>query len=330
MKQDGERFAVGVSNCRTTHEVCAAVVRAEQLGAEIAFIAEDVNCRDAFALASVAATQTECIHVGTGVVNTYTRTPSSLAMGAATLDEISDGRAILGLGSSSPSLIRDQLGIPYGKPLKVMAEATAILRQLLAGDAASCSGDHFTLHEVRLAVRPVQSRLPIFFAAMGPRMLNLAGRFADGVLLNVGATPEYVRWAVTAVHDGAREAGRDPEKVTIAAWLSVYLDDDQDIALSRARAWLASMLSIPRQGELLLEHASVDAGILEPIRQRVSAYPHAGSPEEAGAYVPVEAAMRMAIIGSPSEARIRLNDYRLAGVDIPVMSIKTLEALHPD
>ena len=110
-----ERFGLGISNCRRARGVVSAVQEAEQYGAEIAFIAEDVNCRDAFELGALSATATDHIRIATGVVNPYTRNPTSLAMAVATLDEISEGRAVLGLGTSSPSLIEEQMGIPVGK-----------------------------------------------------------------------------------------------------------------------------------------------------------------------------------------------------------------------
>lgn len=324
----GERFALGVSNCRAAADVVDAVVRAERLGAERAFIAEDVNCRDAFALAAVAAERTHRIHLGPGVANPYTRAPNSLAMAVATLDDISAGRAFLGLGSSSKALIEGQLGIEHGSSLPVMTETIEVVRRFLSGKPVTFTGRRYRLHEARLAVPARQSHLAIVVAAMGPRMLALAGRLADGVLLNVGATPEYVRWAVEQVRAGARSAGRAGAEITIAAWLSVYITDDVARTLPRVRAWLAGMLSIPGQGELLLAHAGVDASILAPIRAAVSAYPHSGDATVAARSVPVEAAMRMAVIGDVAAVRARLNEYRAAGVELPVMGIEVLERLY--
>ena len=113
----------------------------------------------------------------------------------------------------------------------------------------------------------------------------------------------------------------------MAAWLTTYITDDRDEGVRQARAWLATMLSIPRQGGLLLQHAGVGAAILAPIRAAVSAYPHAGDRSLAASYVPVEAAERMTIIGDAAAARSRIVDYRAAGVQLPVLSITALRAL---
>lgn len=322
------RIGLGISNCRPARDVIAQVRAADELGAEIAFIAEDVNCRDSFELCALAAMQTGSIRLATGVVNPFTRNPTSLAMAITTLDEISAGRAVLGIGTSSPSLIQTQMGIPLGKPLEVMREATELVRALLSGESVTYAGRRFTYRNARLAIRPIQPRIPIFFAAMGPNMLQLAGSLADGVLLNVGASTEYVRWAVQQVRNGAEHAGRGSHEITIAAWLTAYITRDGETGLQRAREWLATMLSIPRQGELLLEHGGGDLSILPAIRAAVQAYPHAGDRTVAASHVPVDMAQKMALVGTPDQVRDRLEEYRSAGVELPVLGPSALRALH--
>jgi len=321
------RFGLGVSNCHSALDVVARVRRAEKLGAEIAFIAEDVNCRDAFELCALSAMQTTRIRLGTGVVNPFTRNPTALAMAIATLDEISQGRAVLGLGTSSPSLIEDQMGIPTHKPVRAMRETTEIIRALLRGESLTYPGERFVYAAARLQVHPVQARLPIYFGAMGPQMLRLAGRIADGVLLNVGASTDYILWSVGEVHAGAVAAGRTPNEVTIAAWLSVYLTKDYEAGVQRAKEWLATMLSVPRQGELLLEHSNLDTSILGNIRSLVGGYPHTGDRLAAAAVVPRQVAERLTLIGTLEQVRERIEEYRAAGVDVPVLGPSALRAL---
>jgi 5,10-methylenetetrahydromethanopterin reductase len=324
---DGMRIGLGISNCRSASGILAGVKEAESLGAEIAFVAEDVNCRDAFQLCAVCARETERIRLSTGVVNPYTRNPTSLAMALATLDEVSGGRAQLGMGTSSPSLIGTQMGIDVGKPAVIMREATEIIRKLLAGETVTFHGERFVYNGASLEVLPVQSRIPIFFAAMGPQMLRLAGAVADGVLLNVGASTEYVRWAVEQVYAGAEAVGRDAAEVTIAAWLTVYLTEEYDAGVRQAREWLATMLSVPRQGELLLERSGLDTSILPAIRAHVNAYPHGGDREAAGRHVPADVAERLTLIGTEDRIRERLAQYRAAGVQLPVVGIGALRRL---
>jgi 5,10-methylenetetrahydromethanopterin reductase len=323
-----ERFGLGVTNCRSVRGVVEAVKDAEKRGAEIAFVAEDVNCRDSFELCALSAMATTRIRLATGVVNPYTRNPTSLAMAIATLDEISEGRAVLGLGTSSPSLIGEQMGLLVGKPVGVMREATEIVRALLAGEPVTYAGQRFMYRDARLEVRPVQERIPVFYAAMGPLILRLAGRLADGVLLNVGASVEYIRWAVQQIRLSASDAGRDTSDVTIAAWLTAYVTDEYEDGLRKAREWLATMLSIPRQGELLLEQSGIDTGILPAIRRTFSAYPHRGDREAAGREVPPEVAERLALIGTVERVSERIAEYRAAGVEIPVLGPGAVRVLY--
>jgi 5,10-methylenetetrahydromethanopterin reductase len=324
-----ERFGLGITNCRTTQNVVDAVAEAEGLGADIAFIAEDINCRDAFQLAALGARVTSHIRLSTGVVNPFTRNPTSLAMAVATLDEVSRGRAALGLGTSSPSLIEEQMGIRSEGSLTVMREATEIIRGLLGGKNVSYAGSRFRYADARLEIPTVQNRIPIFYAAMGPKMLQMAGRLADGVLLNVGASTRYVRWAVGHIEDGLREAVRDPSQFTVAAWLTAYVTDDQADGLRKAKEWLAGMLSIPRQGELLLQQAGFDTSILAGIRKYHSAYPHTGDKAAAASCIPDRVAESLALIGTVDHVRERVAEYRAAGVEIPVLGIGALRSLYP-
>lgn len=321
------RIGLGVTNCRPAADVVASVREAEALGAEIAFIAEDINCRDAFSLGCLAAGVTERIRIATGVVNPYTRNPTSLAMGIATLDEVSAGRATLGMGSSSPTLVEGQMGIPMGKQVAVMRESVEIIRALLSGEQVSYAGARFIYANAHLEATPIQPRIPIFFAAMGPLMLRLAGAMSDGVLLNVGASTQYIEWAVNQIHRGAASAGRSPEEITVAAWITAYITEDEEIGLQRAREWLAGMLSIPRQGELLLERGGFSPDILPAIRANVTAYPHAGDRKAAAAHVPPEVARELTIIGTREAAAARLAAYRTVGVDLPVLGPSALRAL---
>jgi len=320
------RLAVGVSNCRPLANVLETIVGAERLGAGCVFVAEDIGCRDSFALCTAAAQTTSTIKLAVGVANPYTRSPMSLAMAAATLDEASDGRAVLGLGSSSPEMLH-QLGLAQQKPLRVMREAVEVVRALLTGESVTHDGEILRYRDSVLNARPVQSQVPIYFAAMGPQMLRLAGRIADGVILNVGASPAYVRWAVSQVTTGVVAAERSQSDVTIAAWMSVYRTDLDDQSEERARQWLARVLSIPRQGELLLQQSPYRRGMLDDIRNHVTGYPHSGDAGAAARYVPDELLQDMVVLGDAPYVRGRIEEYRRAGVDLPIVPLSTMRDL---
>ncbi|HZT95816.1 MAG TPA: LLM class flavin-dependent oxidoreductase [Chloroflexota bacterium] len=291
---------MGVSNCRSFDKVRGWARDAQEAGIRTVFISEDIGCRDAFQLAAVSVRETASVHFTIAVANPYQRSPIALLEALSTLDELSGGRITLGLGSSSRRQIWGQLGQSYGRRVHIMRETVACIRRTF------CS----------LSNRP--PRLAI--AAMGPQMLRLAGELADEVILNTGTTPRYVGWARRHVLEGADRAGRDPSSIAVAVWVPVYIDDDRRQAVLRARRWAARMLSIPEQGELLLQQAGLSMDFLPHLRQTFQAYPSEGDVEAAAPIIPEEAVERLAVIvRTPEEAAHRLQTYRDLGVTTVVV-----------
>ncbi len=197
----------------------------------------EASGRDALLLCQAWAAATTDLEVGVGVVPIWTRTPAQLAMACATLQEASGGRFLLGLGVSHPATMGPWHGAEVRRPLTAARETLAILAQLEAGERSSVRGEVRSSERFRLAVTPAPPRTRRYLAAMGPRMLTLAGTHADGVLLN-WAGPDEVARASTRVRDGARRAGRDPADVEVAAYVRVAVHPDR----ARAVAALASQI----------------------------------------------------------------------------------------
>lgn len=287
-----------MTNCRPIARVAAHVAAAEELGVGRAFIAEDIGCRDAFQCAVVSARKTRSIGLTIGVTNPYLRSPRSLAESLLTANQLTAGRTTLGLGSSAASIISGQLGLEYGKPISVMRDAVANLR-----------------HEADLMDSTFTRRITL--AAMGSQMLCLAGEIADEVILNTGSTPDYVRWAAKEIAAGSARVGRSREATNIAVWITAYLDSDQNDALQRARRWTARMLSVPRQGELLLDHAdrngALDRSFLTELRSICGVYPASGDIDRGASLVPEDIVHALTIVGSADEALRRLDAYLDAG-----------------
>ena len=200
--------------------------RAEEAGFESLWVTERYFHEETCSLLGFLAAATRSIELGVGVVNPFTRNPALLAMAAATLDRISGGRSILGLGRSDRPVIEGRMGIPYDGSLSALEEAVVLIRRLLSGDRVTASRGRFPLDGVRLAISPTRDRVPIYLAGIGPRALRLAGAVADGVLLNAYTPTGYVRYAVDEVRRAAQRAGRDPQSVEIAGMLVVRMTDD--------------------------------------------------------------------------------------------------------
>ena len=199
---------------------------AERCGYESLWVTERYFHEETFSMLGFLAAATHDIKLGVGVVNPFTRNPALTAMSAATLDRISGGRFLLGLGRSDSWVVQYRMGIPYRDPRASLKETVETVRALLSGSPVTSEGGQFNLANVGLATLPVQDRLPIYLAAIGPRALRLAGAVADGVLLNAYTPTTYISYAVDEVRRAARETGRDPADVDIACMLVVRPTDD--------------------------------------------------------------------------------------------------------
>ena len=288
---------------------------AEAAGFESLWVTERYFHEETFSLLGFLAAATQHIKLGLGVTNPYTRNPALLAMASATLDRISGGRFMLGLGRSEGSVIQDGMGIPYGDPRSTMEEAVALIRELLAGERVRSAEGRFRLGNIHLATKPIQEKLPIYLAAIGPKALRLAGAIGDGVLLNAYTPIGYVRYAVEEVRKAAQEAGRDPLSIDIACMLIVRLTDDPERIWSSLKQRIVRLLEEPRVGEILLEKGGFDPSILEPIR---------GSAQKDGGQTAIglisdEMVDSFYLVGGASHCKDRIAQYREAGVDLPLL-----------
>ena len=278
---------------------------AEAAGFESLWVTERYFHEETFSLLGFLAAATRQIKLGLGVTNPYTRNPALLAMATATLDRLSGGRFLLGLGRSERAVIQHRMGIPYKEPFSTMKEAVSVIKALLSGEGVTFSGGGFSMEGVRLAVSPVQKGLPIYIAAIGPRTLRLAGAVADGVLLNAYSPTGYVRYAVEEVRQAARKAGRDPDAVDIVCMLVVRPTEDPKRIMD----------GLKRRIVRLLEKGGYDPGILAPLR--ASAKVEGG--RDAVGLVSDEMVESFYIVGPAERCRERISEYREAGVQLPLL-----------
>ena len=288
---------------------------AEDADFESLWVTERYFHEETFSLLGYLAAATHDIKLGVGVVNPYTRNPALLAMAAATLDRISGGRFILGLGRSDRTVVQGRMGIPYENPLSTLEEVVGTVRDLLSGDSVTSTEGQFRLKDARLAIAPVRHEVPIYLAAIGPKALRLAGAITDGVLLNAYVPTGYVRYAVDEVRKAAEEAGRDPGSVDIACMLVVRLADDPGALSQNLRQRLVRLLAEPYVGEILLERGGFDATILGKLRESAAN----GNEDEAARLVTEDMVKAFYVVGAAAECRERIAEYRDAGVDLPLL-----------
>jgi len=288
---------------------------AEEAGFESLWVTERYFHEETFSLLGFLAAATPRIKLGVGVVNPYTRNPALLAMASATLDRISGGRFLLGLGRSDKPVIQGRMGIPYGDSRATLGEAAILIRSLLSGERISAASGRFKLNGARLVTTPLQPKLPIYLAAIGAKGLRLAGEIADGVLLNAYVPPAYVRYAVEEVRNAAKAAGRDPQAIDIACMLVVRLTDNPDSIRPVLKQRIVRLLDEPYVGEILLEKGGFDPAILPLLRASVQN----DSGKEVVRFISDEMVEAFYVIGSAARCQERITEYRQAGVDLPLL-----------
>jgi 5,10-methylenetetrahydromethanopterin reductase len=244
-------------------EMVQLAVQAEERGVDSVWVPDGYYGRDPFIALTAVAGATSTIALGTGITSPYLRHPTMLATTFATLDEISRGRVICGMGSGS----RDQLaelGITSRSPLGAMRESVAILRSMLAGQRIDLDGTTFTAHVTRLGFRPTRPSVPVVIAAMGPKMCALAGEIADGVFLQYGSQ-ESIRTACASVKEGmARRC--DPVgryRFSVATMMSVHRD--RATAIDQIRSTVGRLITEPG-AEAFLTANGLDPGAAERVR----------------------------------------------------------------
>jgi F420-dependent oxidoreductase-like protein len=212
--------------------------RAEALGFESVWMPEAYGT-DAVSILGALAASTQRIQLGTGIVNVFSRTPALLAQTAATLDLISGGRFILGLGTSGHQVVTGWHGMAFDRPLLRMRETTAIVRQVLRRDRLIFKGEVFHLDMgLKLLAHPVREMVPIYLATLTPGGLRLTGEVADGWIPTL-FSPEHMDLFRPELEAGARISGRPLDSLAIAPHVPVSIDDDRAGAREPLKPWVA-------------------------------------------------------------------------------------------
>jgi len=211
-------------------KIVKLVKLAEDVGFEYAWITDHYNNKNVYETLALIAEGTETIKLGPGVTNPYVRSPAITASAIATLDELSNGRATLGIGPGDKATF-DALGIEWVKPVSTIRDAIAMMRTLLAGEKTE-SGAQL------MGVKAVQEKIPIYMGAQGPMMLKTAGEISDGALINA-SNPKDFEAAVPLIKEGAESAGKSLSDIDVAAYTCCSIDEDSAAAANAAKIVVA-------------------------------------------------------------------------------------------
>ena len=300
------------------------VVELERAGLDTVWVAE-VYGFDSPTLMGYLAAVTETIEIGSAILNVYSRTPTLLAQTAAGLDNVSGGRAILGLGASGPQVIEGWHGMPYSKPLGRTREAIEIIRAALRREVVEHSGPSFELplpadqgtglgKPLKMLTRPERSAIPIYIAALGPKSVQGAAEYADGWLPFL-FTPEGAPkvWG-DALAKGTAKRSADLGPLEISAGGMVAVGEDVKGMLDFARPMTALYIGgMGARGKNFYNDLACQYGYEAEAKLIQDLYLD-GKKKEAEAAVPLELLEQVNLVGPESYVKERLAAFREAGV----------------
>ena len=293
------------------HQVALAQ-RMEELGYHSVWVCETRTARDAISVLGAMAYATQRIRLGTGVVNSWTRPASLMALTFASLDELASDRMMLGIGAYWDPLAWNQ-GIERKKPVKQMREYIEVVRRLLDLEEFSYEGELVQVRDLRLelghSVDQSPKNVPIYIGATGPQMLALSGEVADGVLLNGFTSTTYLESALERIEAGASRAGRSVDDLDLPQTVVIAMDEDEEVAIEVATRMTTMYLG---QQPHIARASGVGDDLLEEVSDALGGWPpKTGGFEAAMPLVPMDVVRSLTAAGTPAQCVEQVAAYSI-------------------
>lgn len=313
-----ERVALYLQDAHDLRDGLDYARYAEERGFEAVWQAESRLVRDAIVPMAAYAAVTERIKVGSGVINNWTRNIGLLAATFLTLDDLAPDRVICGIGAWWDPLAKN-VGIDRRKPLTAMRETVEVLRQLLNMERVTFHGEFHHVDGIELDVvhgRKEPRNVPIYIGATGPKMMELTGEIADGVVLNYCVPPSYNEQAMERLEAGAKSAGRSIDELDRPQLVVCSVDEDEDKALDTSRELLTQYLA---QQPHIANASGVDQSVVDEI-QAILGWPATHEQiQQAKHLVPDDLVTRITASGTPEQARAKVQEYMDNGATCPIL-----------
>ncbi len=307
------------------------VVEAERLGVDSVWVPE-AWMYDALTPLAYLAARTERLRLASAVVQLGARSPAMLAMSALALQKMSNGRFILGIGTSGPQVMEGWHGVGFDRPLTRLSETIDIVRSILVGERLSYDGDVYTIplpdsegRALRSPVAEPDQSIPIHVAALGPRNLRLTGRKADG-WIGTAFMPESADVFLDPIRAGAVESGRELTEIELSVAAGLEFTDDPEAAGRRhASGYAFTIGAMGSSSTNFYNQVFARQGYTEAIEE-VKTLWDGGDREAASARVPIEFGFRTNMIGDDASVTERLRLYRDCGIDTLRVNVVGLDA----
>lgn len=312
----GAKIGYSLGPLLSMNEVLAAARLADQAPSTHSIWIPESWGRESFSTLGAASQVTSRCQLGTSIVSIYSRTPATVAMGAATLDMLSSGRTIVGLGASTEAIVSNWHGVKFEKPLARMREFVSLVRAMTSGERVSYEGTFFNVSNFKLLHKPHRAKIPIFVGAVNNGMVSLASEIADGVIFFLRPLEEL---KATASKLRQLTSGRAFEiSCSIVCAVS---DDFPEKARSRAAQTLAFYVAVGTYYKKFL----AATGFRQEVNKIGEAY-SSGGVEQAAKAVPDRMLQSLTICGTRAECKESLGKFREAGVTLPIIQFNPVES----
>jgi alkanesulfonate monooxygenase SsuD/methylene tetrahydromethanopterin reductase-like flavin-dependent oxidoreductase (luciferase family) len=303
------RLSYSLGSLLSIEEVLECSQKLNKIRPEVMWIPETWGMEN-FSILGIASKQNKFSKIGSSIINIYSRSPSLIAMGAVTIDTISKGRLILGLGTSSVPIIEDFHGQSFESPIQRMKEYVEIIRLVLSGEKINYSGKIFSLKDFSLLVKPLRREIPIYLAAINKKMVELTWDIADGVIFYLRPKDEMKK-TISYM--------QKTRKIDASLQIITCIDHDYEKAINRAKKTLSFYIAV---GTIYREFLHSN-GYSEEIQIIYNEYKKNGL-ENLEKFVPDKMLDDLCIAGTPDIAIKKLNIFRSIGIDMPIIQFNPI------
>ena len=301
-------FGIGFSNLTPTNELLRYAELAERFGLGF-WLNEGYHNRSSVVLMSAVATMTKKVKLGLGILSPVLRHPFLIAMEAATLDELSGGRLVIGLGLSASGASKHNIDVSKIQPVERMRDSAEIIRKLISGESVFSTRFYETgKNGVKLSFKPLRSQIPLYLGAMHKEMLRLAGECFDGAILNYACPLPYLEYAMRQISEGEKRR-KVKTKLKVSAFVLLSVAEKSSEAYDTSRRYLTHYLT--RIYPITAKFAGVAPEEIEPVLNAIKE----SRREEAISLVSDELVRKLTISGTPSECVDELKKYVKVGID---------------
>ena len=263
-----------------------------------------------FSMLGAVTNITKTQKIGSSIINIYSRSPSTITMGAATTDILSNGRLILGLGTSSVPIVEDFHGEKFENPVQRMREYVEIIRLSLTKKQINYSGKIFKLKNFTLLIEPKRQSIPIYLAAINQKMVNLAWELGDGVIFYLRPLDEMKR-TISKM--------QSKRKIDVACQIITCISNNSENAIQRAKKTLAFYISV---GKVYREFLAKN-GFENEVNNIFKEFRKSGFKSN-HELIPDYMLNSLCIAGSPEEAKLQLGKFRNTGIDLPIIQFNPI------